>query len=148
MAGISVRWLIVLSILAACDDDAEISASLEGKWQGRELELRVKPLGLPIPVKDKAPFDHVIQFHDDATMTIYDDQPVSGVWSLDGDRLYIHADYAVEDFNLTGTYTIEKLTAASLVFYREKKDTLVDPNNSPAVKGDFRVTLHFQRLIF
>lgn len=139
---------LLVSVVLSCDDEAEISASIEGKWQGREIELRVKPLGLPLPIKDKAPFDKVIIFQEDATVIIIDDSPVSGSYTLNGDKLDIEIDYSVEDFNLTGTYTLEKLTEQSLVFYREKKDTIVDPDNAPAVKGDIRVSLHFQRLLF
>ena len=142
-------FVVLVALLFSCEDDAEITASIEGKWKGTLAEIRVKPLGLPIPIsEDYASFDPEIEFMPAGTVVLWDDsQPKEGTYELTGEKLTINIDYTIEDVDLSGTYTIETLTENSLVFYLERKgQTLVDPDGAPTIKGRVKVTLHFRRI--
>lgn len=141
--------VLLLLLASACHKDAVITSSIEGKWNGNGAELRVKPFGLPVPIsRDYPSFDAEIEFRQDRTLALSQDGEVKeGTYELNGGRLSIEVDFKIEDYDLSGDYTIETLTENSLVLYLERKDvTLADPDGAPTVKGQVKITLHFQRL--
>ena len=142
-AGIFIMLISVFS----CQEDPEITASIEGKWIGTRAEFQVKPLGLPIPINRDAPsFETEIEFQPDGTLVIPDDtQTARGTYQLAGNKLTIDIDYSIEDIGLSGTYNIETLNETSLVFYLKKRDTISDPEGGPSISGQIKVTLHFRR---
>lgn len=138
-----------LLLTISCQSDSEISASIEGKWRGTLAEVKVKPFGLPIPFSDDDPsFDTFIEFKPDGILFIHEDpQLVEGTYHQSNENLSIDIDYSVEDSNLSGRYTIETLTETSLVIYvRKDGEKIIDSKGAPTVKGQIKITLHFQRL--
>lgn len=139
---------ILLLAFSGCEEDPEISAAIEGKWQGTLAEIQVKPFGLPIPIREDDPsFSTRIDFNTDGTMILWDDEdPKEGTYALDGDKLTIDVDYSVEDISLSGTYNIEVLTNEQLVINLKRKDKIADPDGGPSVSGQIKITLHFRRI--
>jgi hypothetical protein len=131
----------------ACKEEDKNFASIEGKWQGTLAEIEVKPAGLPLPFSQKDDtFDNEIEFHADGTMTVLDDtQPKEGTYQVVDDKLVTDIDFNTEIVDISGTYTIETLTQATLVFYLKKKDSITDPDTGIQVSGDIKATLHFER---
>jgi hypothetical protein len=146
----NIACAVILLLLAfACRKDAVITSSIEGTWKGAGAELRVKPFGLPVPIsKDYPSFNAEIEFRPDGTLALSQDEQVKeGTYELNGDRLSIEVDFKIEGYDLSGDYTIQTLTENSLVLYLERKGvTLADPDGAPTVKGQVKITLHFQRL--
>lgn len=139
----------ILLLLMACQEDAEISSSIEGGWKGTLAEVQLKPFGLPIPIsKDVPTFDAELEFRSDRTIILRDDsQSIEGTYQLTGDKLTIDLDYSIENLKLSGTYDVETLTETSLIFHRKEDGaTIVDPDGGQSVQGQLKVTLHFQRL--
>ena len=136
-------------LVSGCHEDTIITSTIEGKWKGTGAELRIKPFGLPVPIsKDYPSPDIEMEFKPDGTAVVLQDGQVKeGTYSLDGDRLNIQIDFNIEGYDLSGDYTIQTLTERSLVLYLERKDvTLADPDGGPTVKGQVKITLHFERL--
>lgn len=141
--------LFAVLIAFACNDDDEQLAPIEGKWKGTMAEVEVKPFGIPIPVskKDKS-FDTEIEFKSDGKLIVYEDaKTTEGTWQLNGDKLVTDIDFNTEFTGLTGTYTVEKLTGTTLIFYLEKDDqTISDPDTGQSISGDIKAILHFQKI--
>ena len=145
----TVAILMMTFLLTSCQDDEHIlTASIDGQWRGTLAEVQVKPFGLPIPIREDIPsFDTEIEFTEDGKFLVWDDaQPVEGTYRQTGDKLKIETDYTVEDIALAGDYTIETLTEASLVIFLKRKDQNIDVEGAPAIDGNIKITLHFQRM--
>ncbi len=142
--------LIAIMIALSCQnkDDEEVFASIVGKWKGTLAEMELKPFGIPIPVKkNDENFSSTIEFRADGTMTLNDgSKTTEGAYQLVNNKLITDIDFRIETIDLSGTYTIEELTATNLVFYKKKKDTLTDPDTGQSISGDIKVTLHFGRI--
>jgi hypothetical protein len=141
--------LATLWLVASCKDDADITSSIHGKWQGTLAEVQVKPFGLPVPISRDVPsFTTEMEFTADGTMIVWDDgHPITGTYVLTGDELTADIAYNIEDVDLSGTYTIETLTETSLVFTLRKRNVVIaDPAGGPNITGQITITLHFQRL--
>lgn len=143
-AGISLLLMLAL----ACNEDAEITSGIAGRWQGTLAEVQVKPFGLPVSIKDDDPsFATRIDFNEDGSMVIWDDtNPTEGTYNVNNDEVTVNIDYSIEDIELSGTYTIETLTGTQLVIYTKRDDTIAHPDGGPSISGEIKVTLHFRRL--
>ena len=140
--------LLVILALSCKEEEEKTFAPIEGQWRGTHVEIQVKPFGLPIPFSDEDDsFDTVIEFKADRTMVVHGDQPTAGTYQIIGDQLVIDIDLTIEDRELAGTYKLETLSETSLVFSaKHKKETLADPDGGPALRGDIKLTLHFQKV--
>ncbi|MEX1239235.1 MAG: lipocalin family protein [Cyclobacteriaceae bacterium] len=141
----------LFALLAAfsCNDDDEQLAPIEGKWRGTMAEIQVKPFGLPIPVSKKDESFHTeIEFRSDGKLIVYEDsQTTEGTWKLNGNKLVTDIDFNTEFIGLSGTYTVERLTGTTLIFYLEKDNqTISDPDTGQSISGDLKATLHFQKI--
>lgn len=140
---------MVLTLALSCQkNDDDVFASIEGRWKGTLAEMEFRPLGIPIPVKrSDENFSSTLEFRSDGTMTVNDgSKTTEGTYHLAGDQLTTDIELSAGTLQLSGTYTIEKLTATSLVFYIKKKDTLTDPDTGQSISGDIKVTLYFNRI--
>lgn len=149
MDGVRTAGVYLLLVLTlACREDAEITSGIEGKWKGTLAEVQVKAFGLPIPIKkDDISFASRIDFNKDGAMIIWDDgDPIEGTYQVNGDEVAVNIDYSIEDIDLSGTYTIEKLTSTQLVIHTRRDETIANPDGGPSISGEIKVTLHFSRL--
>ena len=140
---------LALLLTISCHNESEILAPIEGKWRGTLAEVQLKPFGLPIPFSEDNPsFDTFIEFKPEGILVIHENpQPVEGTYHQSNRNLSIDIDYSVEDVSLSGRYTIETLTETSLVIYvRKNGEKIIDSKGAPTVKGQIKITLHFQRL--
>ena len=140
--------VFLLLLVLACNEDSEITSGIEGKWQGTLAEVQVKPFGLPLPISQDDPtFEPRIDFNDNGVMVIWDgSDPKEGTYTVSGNELITDIDYSIEDISLSGTYTIETLTATQLVIHLKRDDTIADPDGGPSISGEIKVTLHFNRI--
>lgn len=140
--------IFLLLLVLACNEDSEITSGIGGKWQGTLAEIQVKPFGLPLPISQDDPsFATRIDFNDNGVMVVWDgSDPKEGTYSVAGNELTTDIDYTIEDISLSGTYTIETLTATQLVIHLERDETIADPDGGPSISGEIKVTLHFNRL--
>lgn len=140
--------VVLLMLAMACEEDAEITSGIEGKWRGTLAEVQVKPFGLPIPIKEDDPsFSTRIDFNEDGSMVVWEDtNPTEGTYSHSGNEVIVDIDFSIEDVDLSGTYTIETLSATQLVIYTKRDDTIANPDGGPSISGEIKVTLHFSRL--
>ena len=142
---------IILSMVLfiACGEDEEKPASIVGKWKGTLADVRVKPFGLPTPVtRQDDTFAAEIEFKSDGTVILLQNgQPVEGSYEVSGETLITSLAFKTDILDITGTYTIEELTATKLVIFLEREgETLTDPDSGLTVTGDIKATLHFDRL--
>lgn len=148
MKARKIACVIVVALLAfSCRDEADITASIVGKWEGTLAEVQVKPFGLPIPIsRSDDTFSTQIEFTTDGKIILTDGQKVTeGTYQLNGDQLTTDVDFDTGIIELAGTYTIETLTNSQLVFYLKKHDTFTDPETGRSISGDLKATLHFNR---
>lgn len=143
-----VLMLLTLSLSCQKNGDGDVFASIEGRWKGMMAEMELKPFGIPIPVKKTDEnFSSTLEFRSDGTLAVSDgSKTTEGTYRLAGDQLTTDIDLSAGTLQLSGTYTVETLTATSLVFYIKKKDTLTDPDTGQSVSGNIKVTLYFSRL--
>lgn len=146
---ISAAVLILSGILLSCNDDEERTfTSIEGEWRGTLAEIQVKPFGLPLPFsEDIESFDTRMEFKPDGTVTVDEGgQSVEGTYQRNNDKLIIDIDMTIASIELAGTYTLETLDDATLIFFTERNDTFSDPDGGPSISGKVKVTLHFARI--
>jgi hypothetical protein len=143
-AGIFLLILLVFS----CDDEDKTFTSIVGKWIGTTARIQLKPFGLPIPISKKDDsFAAEIEFRTDGTVTLVNDSEThEGTYQVVDDKIITDLRFATEVIDLSGTYTIETLTASTLVFYIKKNDTITDPDTGKSITGDIKATLEFERL--
>jgi hypothetical protein len=143
-----ITGFVILLLLASCKEDAEITAGIEGRWQGTLAEIQLKPFGLPVPIRRDVPsFSTRIDFDDKGTVTLWDDgNPREGSYQVDGDELILNIDYSIEDVSLSGTYNIEVLNQEQLVINLKRNDKFADPDGGLTVSGQIKITLHFERI--
>lgn len=145
---ITAGILLMLATLLACKDDEKEMTSIVGKWKGTLAEVELHPFGIPLPIsRDDDNFDTEIEFKSDATLIISDTPPAEGSWQIVDDKLITDIDFSTDFIALTGAYSIQELTATTLIIYLEKEnETITDPDTGQSVSGDIKVTLHFERI--
>jgi hypothetical protein len=141
-------WAIVAGFAFSCDNDAEITAGLVGKWQGDKADLVVKPDGFPVGVPYSFDeFDAVLEFKADGTLIVTEEsQSTPGTYVKTGSKLEMNSALTIEDINLSGTYQIRELTRSTLKIEIEKDATVKDPNTKGDVTGEVKATLTFSRM--
>lgn len=140
--------VLVLSI-TSCSDDSE-DAVLPGRWQGTEAVAEFQPEGSPVSVYEESipDFNPVIEFRDDGTVTVEDDgTTTNGTWTYsDGNqKIVANVDLQNEFLGASETFTIDQLTANTLVLDYEKEGDFNIPDFGE-VSGKLTLTLNFNRM--
>ena len=140
--------LLLAAALGACKDEAEISATIVGKWSGREADFKVNPSGI-IPAfplhEDEFPVQ--LEFKNDGKLILTDNKGVSrnGTYTQSDDQLTIAIDYKFELIELSGTYRITELTTTDLSAEIEKEGSYTHPDTGQQFDGKVTATLFFTR---
>lgn len=138
--------LVVVVLLTACKDESEISATIVGKWNGREADFKVNPSGVipAFPIhKDEFPIQ--LDFRNDGSLVLTDNKGVSktGSYVQSGNQLTITIDYSFEMIDLSGTYEIRELTTADLEVEIEKQGSYTHPDSGQQFDGKVTANLFF-----
>ena len=139
--------VFVVGLLTSCEDDSEIRATIVGTWQADRADLNVRPdgflVGIPYALDD---FDAVIEFKPNGTVTIINENTTTGgTYEMEGDQLALNSNFMVEDIDMSGTYTVKKLTLTVLEMEIEKDATVKNPNNGTDISGRVKATFYFNK---
>ena len=141
--------LVFITIVAAgCKDDADISATIVGKWSGSDADFKINPSGI-IPAfslaEEELPVE--LNFSKEGKLTLMDNKGVttSGSYVLSGDQLTIDIDYTFELIDLAGVYTVRELTNSDLSAEIEKDGSYTHPDTGQQFDGKVIATLNFTR---
>ena len=129
-----------------CDDDEKM-ASLEGSWQGTRAQGEVLVFGVPSGFDEEDnTFDPVLEFKEKGVVTVtHDGTSSDGTWSQDGEVLTMSPDLNTSFVDISGTYTIQTLTATSLVLRYEREGVYNDPDTGIEIEGSLRASLYFTK---
>jgi len=140
-------WLLLgllVTGFSACDDDEEVSRTVEGRWQGTRLELTLEAFGVPVRSEDDDTFNALLEFKANGSVTIEEEgQSATGTWVQNGNTLTLSINYTIENVSISGDYTIEELTDTNLRLYAKRDETYEDPDTGLEVDGTLKATLHF-----
>lgn len=133
----------------SCSEESE-KAALTGRWQGTEATAEFQPEGSPVSVYNETvpDFNPVIEFREDGTVSVEEEgTSTSGTWAYtDGDQKVVaNVDFQNEYFGASETFTIDRLTANTLILIFEK-DGDFDIPDFGNVSGKLSVTLNFDRV--
>ncbi len=144
---LSLVCLALVVCLSACDDDEEF-APITGEWQGTKAEAEILVFGVPIPIKETdEDFAAMIEFQENGTILLTEGtQTSTGTWEQNGDKLNLSITFSTSFIDLSGTYTIEELTASKLRLFIEKDGTYTDPDSGTDIDGTIKATLYFDRV--
>lgn len=140
---------LLLILVMSCRDEEKTLAPIIGKWRGTLAEIKIQPFGIPLPVSQQDDsFDTEIEFKSDGTLIVYDQSGTTeGTWELRDDQLITDIDFSTDFIDVSGTYTVDVLTATTLVFHLEKENqTVTDPDSGQSISGDIKATLHFEKI--
>jgi hypothetical protein len=144
-----VALLFIFSLaVSACKDEAEITASIQGKWSGQEAAFKINPSGIIPPFtlhEDEFPIQ--LEFKSDGTLILTDNKSVTrnGTYTQAGDQLTINIDYTFELIELSGTYHINQLTSSALQAEIEKEGSYTHPDTGQQFDGKVTATLYFSK---
>ena len=138
---------ILLSAACACDDDDEEIRSVQGRWQGTLLEVKLEAFGVTVRSEKDDTFDAVIEFKSGGEVTIEDEgQSATGTWKQSGKTITITADFSIEGIDLSGDYTIKEISETKLELYTERNGKYEDPDSGVEIEGTIKATLYFNAL--
>jgi uncharacterized protein (TIGR03066 family) len=135
-------------IFTSCNDDAEITASIVGKWAGTEANFKINPTGvIPAFSLNEQPLNVQLDFKSDGKLILTDNKGVTqnGSYILSGNKLTINVDYTFELIELTGVYTIKELTTSTLSAEIERQGSYTHPDTGQQFDGTVIATLNFSK---
>lgn len=141
-------FILLVIALSACKEDAEISAPIVGKWNGRQADFKINPSGI-IPAftlhEDELPV--ALEFKSDGKLVLTENNGTSktGSYTQSGQQLTITIDYTFELIEMSGTYTITELTSTSLSAETEREGSYTHPDTGQQFEGKVTATLFFTR---
>jgi hypothetical protein len=141
--------ILLVAALWGCKEEAEITASIVGKWNGREADFKINPSGIiPAFTLHKDEFPVQLEFKSDGKMVLTDNKGVTrnGTYAQTSDQLTIAIDYTFELIELSGTYQITELTTTSLSAEIEREGSYTHPDTGQQFDGKVTATLHFTRV--
>lgn len=142
-----VGFFMIILLMQCSDDDAKLTGSIIGKWQGKSIEAKVVAFGIPVWQDEDDTFNPILEFLEGGTIKVYnDDQTTEGTWEKDGRRLYTNVDLNYEGFSGNQELEIKKLTETDLELYVEKDSTFKDPDSGIEVAGKLKATAYFRRI--
>lgn len=142
--------LLTLTLLSiSCSEESE-DAVLTGRWQGTKATAEFQPAGSPVSVYNETipDFNPVVEFREDGTVSVEEEgTTTNGTWAYaDGNKKIVaKVDFQNEYFGAEETFTIERLTANTLILLFEKTGDFEIPDFGN-VSGKLSVTLDFDRI--
>lgn len=141
-------FLITASLFTACDDDDDNGfSSVEGRWVGDRTELNIKVEGVPTPLNETDDsFAGEVDFQDDGTAVYSEDgEVIEGTWVQNNNKLILTIPDDSEEIDMSGTYTIQDLTATKLKLFIEKEGSFEDPETGLVFDATVKATLYFNK---
>jgi hypothetical protein len=132
-----------LLLLSACnDDDPEVTASIQGRWQGDRSDLRVTYGVIQLYQQQDDEFDAVLEFKDDGTVTFTEDGTTTeGTYELNGTTLTTDVDFQFEGIDISNmTFDVVQLTDTRLELHLDQDHEVEVPDVGPVTTnaiGDF-----------
>lgn len=139
---------LVMCTISACKEDADISAPIVGKWNGREADFKINPSGIiPAFTLHEDQLSVSLEFQSDGKLVLTDNAGVtkSGTYNQLGEQLTITVDYSFEMIPMSGTYTITELTNTSLSAETEREGSYTHPDTGQQFNGKVTATFSFTR---
>jgi hypothetical protein len=143
----SVAILFTASFFTACDDDDDNGiGSVAGAWVGDKTELNIKVEGIPTPINEvDDSFAGEVDFQSDGTALYSEDgEEIEGTWVQNNNRLILTIPTA-DEFDMSGTYTIQELNPSRLKLYIEKETSFEDPDTGMVFEATVKATLYFNK---
>jgi hypothetical protein len=144
----TILLTLVCLLFFRCGSDDEISAKIEGKWNGDRVNFKFNPTGfLPrIPLGNQTLAVDLI-FNAGGKLTIIDSSQneTSGTYTLNGNSLRIDVDYTIESFELSGNYDVKQLTTTNLELEIKRRQKFEDPDSEKTYDGEITATFYFTR---
>jgi major membrane immunogen (membrane-anchored lipoprotein) len=133
-----------LLLVSACkDDDPEVTATVNGRWQGDESDIKVTYGVVTLYQEHDAEFDAALDFKDDGTITVTRDDGTTteGTYQLNGNQLTTDVDFQFEGIDISSiTFDIIELTETRLRLHMDQDYPVVLPEVglvTTTIVGDF-----------
>lgn len=143
----SVAILLSASIFTACDDDDDNGiGTVAGSWRGDKTELNIKVEGVPTPINEvDDAFEGEVEFQADGT-AIYteDSEEIEGTWVQNHNKLTLTIP-SDDEFDMSGTYTIQELSGSRLKIFIQKEGSFEDPDTGMVFDATVKATLYFNK---
>ena len=142
-----VAFLSSAVFFTACDDDDDGVASVAGKWRGNKTELSILVEGIPTPIEETDDsFAGKVEFKSDGTAVYTEDgDEIVGTWAQNNNKLILSIPDDSEEFDMSGTYTIQELNGSKLKLYIEKEGSFEDPDTGFVFDATVKATLYFDK---
>lgn len=143
----SIALLFTASFFTACDDDDDNGiGSVAGSWVGDKTELSIKVEGVPAPINEvDNSFAGEVDFQADGTALYSEDgEEIEGTWVQNNNKLILTIPSA-DEFDMSGTYTIQELSGSRLRLYIEKEGSFEDPDTGLVFDATVKATLYFNK---
>jgi hypothetical protein len=135
------------AFFTACDDDDDNGiGSVAGFWTGDKTELNIKVEGIPTPINEvDDDFSGEVEFQADGTAVYSEDgDEIEGTWVQNNNKLILTIPTS-DEFDMSGTYTIQELNASRLKLFIEKETSFEDPDTGMVFDATVKATLYFDR---
>jgi len=137
-------YILLLALCFAllnCEDDKEL-ASIVGKWQGEEVDLKVNI----IPIKS-TDLQLTLDFRPDGTLVYTENNlTLNGTYEMDGATLRIAGiENSRLPIEISGAYAVKELGDSRLVIEGEREGEIEDPTYG-TVSGKVKATFSFNRI--
>jgi hypothetical protein len=143
----SVAILFAASLFTACDDDDDNGiGSVAGSWVGDKTELNIRVEGIPAPINEvDDSFAGEVDFQADGTALYSEDgEEIEGTWVQNHNKLILTIPTS-DEFDMSGTYTIQELTPSRLKLHIEKETSFEDPDTGMVFDATVKATLYFNK---
>jgi hypothetical protein len=143
----SVAILSAASFFTACDDDDDNGiGTVAGSWKGDKTELNIKVEGVPTPIDEvDDSFAGEVDFQDDGTAVYSEDgEETEGTWFQNNNKLTLTIP-SDDEFDMSGTYTIQELNGSRLRLFIEKEGSFEDPDTGMVFDATVKATLYFNK---
>ena len=143
----SVAILFSASFFTACDDDDDNGVgTVAGTWRGNKTELNIKVEGVPTPINEvDDSFAGEVEFQSDGTAVYTEDgEELEGTWVQSNNKLILTIP-SDDEFDMSGTYTIQELNGSRLKLFIEKEGSFEDPDSGLVFDATVKATLYFNK---
>ena len=140
--------LLLVAVAFSCkDEEGEISAKLDGKWQGDRMDAKVTYGLITLHEEEDEDFNAILEFKDDGTVEFNRDGDATfGTYQLNGTRLTTNVDLQIQGVEISSaTFDVVELSSTKLRLYLEQDQEVEVPDVGP-VNTTIKANLVFDRL--
>jgi hypothetical protein len=139
---VQISLIILLFSAFACKEDEDVSASIVGKWQGDQSEIKVTYGLVTLHEEEDDQFDALLEFKDDGSVSFTNDgTTTTGTYELKGTKLSINAELQFDGVNISSaTFDVLELSQTKLRLHLEQDQEVNVPdlgNVNTTVKANF-----------